>query len=124
MASEKPNPCAVDARMDATPRQDLETLLRDGQPDWHHYSYMFPVTHQASTYGIECAFNCPHYRKRGGKQTYARGDCPVADDLYDRMIAIDLNQYLTARDCQRIANGITKVLDAYCTPDPKGARWF
>ena len=97
---------------------------RDGQPDWHHYSYMFPGTHQASTYGIECAFNCPHYRKRGGKQTYARGDCPVADDLYDRMIAIDLNQYLTARDCQRIANGINKVLDVYCTPDPKGARWL
>jgi len=48
----------------------------------------------------------------------------VADDLFDRVISIPLEQWLTPRDCRNIANGINKVLSAYCTPDPKAARWI
>ncbi len=114
--------------------QIVEALMAEGvnagirgknaKPDWHHYSYMFPILLQASAYGAECIFNCPHYLEQGGRASYERGDCPVADDLYDRMITIGLNQWLTARDCQRIATGINKVLDAYCTRNPKGTPWF
>ena len=94
------------------------------KPDWHQYSYMYPVLLRASAYGEECVFTCPHYIEQGGQVSYARGDCPVADDLFDRMVSIGLNQWLTARDCQNIAKGITKVLDAYCTRDPNGVPWF
>lgn len=93
-------------------------------PDWHVYSYMYPIVLQTSAYGRECVFDCPKYAEQGGKIAYQRGDCPVADDLFDRMITISLRRGYTAGDCARIAAGITKVLDAYCTPDPKGTPWF
>jgi len=93
------------------------------KPDWHVYSCMFPITLQTSAYGRECVFECAKYLEQGGKISYARGDCPVADDLFDRMITIPVSRFLTARDCERVAMGINKVLDAYCTPNPKGAPW-
>jgi hypothetical protein len=40
----------------------------------------------------------------------------VAEDLFDRMISINLNQWYTAKDCRNIAKAINKVLAAYCTP--------
>ena len=97
---------------------------RNAKPDWHVYSNMFPVTLQTSAYGRECVFGCPHYLKAGGQVRYARGDCPVADDLFDRMISISTSQWFAASDCRNIAVGITKVLDAYCTRDSAGAPWF
>ncbi|HEO70757.1 MAG TPA: DegT/DnrJ/EryC1/StrS family aminotransferase [Candidatus Hydrogenedentes bacterium] len=97
---------------------------RHGPPDWHIYSYMYPIILQKSGYGRECVFDCPHYTRRGGKVAYARGDCPVADELFDRVVIIGLNRAFTAGDCRRIAKGITKVLDAYCTRDPKARPWF
>ena len=63
-------------------------------------------------------------RDRGGNISYARGDCPVADDLYDRVVSIALNQWYTARDCRNIAKGINKVLSAFCTPDPNATAWL
>ena len=97
---------------------------RSTTPDWHVYSYMFPVTLQSGPHGPECVYTCKHYADKGGRISYARGDCPVADDLFDRVINVGLNQWLTPRDCRNIANGIGKVLSAYCTEDPKAARWI
>ena len=97
---------------------------RSDRPDWHIYSYMFPITLQAGPHGPECVYTCKHYTKSGGKISYARGDCPVADDLFDLAIDVGLNQWLTPRDCRHIANGINKVLSAYCTQDPKAAKWI
>jgi hypothetical protein len=48
----------------------------------------------------------------------------VADDLFDRMISVGLNQWLTARDCRNIATGINKALAAYCTEDPRARTWM
>jgi len=64
-----------------------------GGPDWHVYSYMFPIT-----------------RKHGIK----RGDCPVADDLFDRAISIGINQWYTAADCRELADRINTVLSKCC----------
>ena len=47
----------------------------------------------------------------------------VADDLFDRVISVGLNQWYTARDCRNIARGVNKVLSAYCTEDPKARAW-
>ena len=95
----------------------------DGGPDWHIYSYMFPVTLRGGPTKDNCPFGCPLYRRRGGAVRYARGDCPLADDLFDRSIALSLNQWYTAADCRHIADGINKVLDAYCTADPRAVPW-
>jgi len=93
-------------------------------PDWHIYSYMYPLMTRSGSDNPNCGFDC-HQRLTGGKRkTYRRGDCPVADDLFDRVVTVGLNQWYTAADCRNIANGINKVLSAYCTEDPKAARWL
>ena len=97
---------------------------RNAAPDWHIYSYMYPITLQSGPHGPECVYTCPRYTEKGGHVTYARGDCPVADDLYDRVINIGLNQWYTPRDCRNVAGGINKVLSAYCTEDSKAAQWL
>ena len=74
-----------------------------GQPDWHIYSHMYPLTL---------------------KHGYERGLCPVADDLYDRMITIGLNQWYTAADRREIAGRINRVLEAHCTPDRDAPAWY
>ena len=42
--------------------------------------------------------------------------CPVACDLFDRCMIIHLNQWWSPADCAAVAEGINKVLAAYCTP--------
>jgi dTDP-4-amino-4,6-dideoxygalactose transaminase len=91
-----------------------------GSPDWHQYSWMYPITEKCGHTEVDCPWECPVYRERGGSIEYARGDCPVADDLYDRAITISLNQWYSARDCRNIATAINKVLGAYCTEDGSG----
>ena len=92
--------------------------LRDegAPPDWHLSAYMFPITLKSGGPESGCPFDCPRYLERGGAPQYQRGDCPVAEDLFDRMISINLNQWYTARDCRNLARAINKVLGAYCTP--------
>ncbi|HOX40108.1 MAG TPA: DegT/DnrJ/EryC1/StrS family aminotransferase [Candidatus Brocadiia bacterium] len=97
---------------------------KTARPDWHVYSYMFPVTGKRGPTEANCPFECPIYRERGGKVSYARGDCPVADDLFDRVITVSLNQWFSPRDCRNIADGINKVLSAYCAESPDGKAWM
>lgn len=93
-------------------------------PDWHVYHHMFPVTTLNGPTEEDCPYQCPLYLEAGGRAEYARGDCPVADDLFDRVISVGLNQWYTARDCRNIARGINKVLAAYCTEDEKATPWL
>jgi len=95
----------------------------DAPPDWHVYSHMYGITLQTGPTADNCPFRCPLYSQRGGAIEYARGDCPTADDLYERMVQINLNQWYTARDCRNIARGINKVLSEYCTEDPAARAW-
>jgi len=94
-------------------------------PDWHIYHYMFPLVLQQGAPGQDnCPFGCERYLQAGGKVEYKKGQCPVADDLFDRMISVGLNQWYSASDCKHIAGAINKVLGAYCTPDAKGRKWL
>ena len=92
-------------------------------PDWHIYHDMFPLVLKQGAPLDDCPFGCPRYTQAGGHIEYKRGQCPVADDLFDRMISVGLNQWYSAADCQQIAGAINKVLGAYCTEDKKGAKW-
>ncbi len=95
-----------------------------GAPDWHQYSFMFPITLKTGPTEVACPWQCPVYEKAGGKVDYARGDCPVADDLFDRVVTVPLNQWYTAADCRHVADGINKVLSAYCTRSADAAPWM
>ena len=74
--------------------------------------------------GPECVYTCKHYTDKGGSIRYAKGDCPVADNLYDRCISIALNQWYTAEDCRGIADTINRVLTTHCTPDAEATAWL
>ena len=95
----------------------------DAGPDWHVYHHMFPIVLQSGATRDDCPFTCPIYREKGGHIEYSKGDCPVADDLFDRVVSIRLDQYYTGADCRNLAHGINKVLSAYCTEDPKATGW-
>jgi len=94
-----------------------------GAPDWHVYHSMFPITTKTGATSEGCPYTCPLYTENGGAVEYGRGDCPVADDLFDRNISVGLNQWFTAQDCRNIAKGINKVLSAYCTEDAQAKPW-
>ncbi len=96
----------------------------DATPDWHHYSWMYPILGKTGSTDANCPWGCPIYRDAGGAVEYARGDCPVADDLFDRAVAIPLNQWYSATDCRNIAKAVNKVLSAYCTEDPAASQWL
>lgn len=106
--------------------EGVQAALRGNSknPDWHQYSFMFPITLQATATEDGCPFQCPIYLDAGGKARTARGDCPVADDLFDRVVIISLNQWYSAADCRNIANGINKVLGAYCTESDDATPWL
>jgi 8-amino-3,8-dideoxy-alpha-D-manno-octulosonate transaminase len=97
---------------------------RGAPPDWHVYSGMFPIMLQCGATEENCPFECPLYHERGGHVEYAKGDCPVADDLFDRNVSVRLDQWYTETDCQNAANGINKVLSTFCTEDPDAVRWL
>lgn len=97
---------------------------KNAAPDWHVYHDMFAIMQQVGATADDCPFKCPLYLENGGARNYAYGDCPAADDLFDRVITIGLNQWYNAADCRNIAKGINKVLSAYCTPDPTAKPWL
>jgi 8-amino-3,8-dideoxy-alpha-D-manno-octulosonate transaminase len=96
----------------------------DAPPDWHVYSHNFAIMLQADAQRSGCSFHCPIYREKGGSVEYHRGDCPVADDLFDRNIMIWLDPGYAEADCEAIAAGMNKVFSAYCTEDTQGRKWI
>ncbi|MFN8442925.1 MAG: DegT/DnrJ/EryC1/StrS family aminotransferase [Caldilineaceae bacterium] len=94
------------------------------KPDWHVYADMFPITLKTGTIAADQPFDQPIYQQRGGHASYAKGQCPVADDLFLRNISIPLNQWYSEQDCDAIAAGINKVLTAYCTADAQAIPWL
>ncbi|MBN1911326.1 MAG: aminotransferase class V-fold PLP-dependent enzyme [Pirellulales bacterium] len=97
---------------------------KDAPPDWHVYKDMFAVMLQTDPAESGCPFSCPAYHEKGGRIEYNQGDCPVADDLFDRNIQIWLDSGYDEEDCRNIAAGINKVLSAYCMEDENGRQWI
>ena len=105
--------------------EDLPAGMRGGNasPDWHIYHSMFPITLKTGATLGDSTWGGPVYAERGGSVEYARGDCPVADDLFDRMVNIRLNQWYTEDDCAIIAEAINRVLAAHCAEDASAKPW-
>ena len=87
-------------------------------------AYMFPITTKRGTTSDNCPFECPLYRQQGGEVTYKKGDCPVAEDLFERMVSLRLNQWYTPEDCELVAGVLNSVLARFCTPATDAAPWI
>jgi 8-amino-3,8-dideoxy-alpha-D-manno-octulosonate transaminase len=103
---------------------EASTRAPDAGPDWHLAPDMFIVTDQRGPTAVNCPFTCPVYRQRGGVVSYKRGDWPVAEDLFDRMVSVPLNQWYTPEDCQVVADTLNMVFARHCTPDSAAPRWL
>lgn len=97
-------------------REQLTTALRaegvpagsrgpNSGPDWHLCQDMYPLIH---TFGAVTRYD----------------QCPVSTDLYHREIQISINQWWNERDCDTVAAGINKVLNAYCTASADALPWL
>lgn len=74
-------------------------------PDWHLCQDMYPLI---NTFGAVTRYD----------------QCPVSADLYQREIRISINQWWSERDCDNVAAGINKVLNAYCTASEDALPWL
>ena len=102
---------------------NCNTRGKNAGPDWHLYSHMYPVTLQRSPIGKECVYECPYYTARGGRVSYSK-NCPIADDLFNRVVNINLNQWFSPQDCRHLADAINTVLGKLCTRDDTARGWF
>jgi 8-amino-3,8-dideoxy-alpha-D-manno-octulosonate transaminase len=98
------------------------TRGRNAGPDWHLARDMYPVLTKSLVAGDNCAITCPVYKQRGGKVNYDNVNCPVSEDLFERMVTVNLNQWYSVGDCRNVAAGINKVLSAYCAKGD-GPAW-
>ena len=95
-----------------------------GRPDWHQSRDMFPVTLKTPMAAGCSPFTDPRYLAKGGQVDYRPGDCPVAEDLYNREVRIGLDQWWTPEDCDDVAAAVNKVLSAYCAENKKAPKWL
>ena len=51
----------------------------------------------------------PYYKELG----YKKGECPVAEELYKRMITIPLFPSMTDEDVKSVIHGVKKVINYY-----------
>jgi hypothetical protein len=54
-------------------------------------------------------------RDTGTDRVYRRGDCPVAEDAFDRWITMHVYEHYTEQDIEEIAFGIGKVAYHFAT---------
>jgi len=94
-----------------------------GSHDWHAYWMMYPLVLKGSATPGGSPWDHPLYQERGGKIEYQRGDCPVADDLFDRMISVSLNQWYSEDDCAELAGNLNAALSAHCKEDATATAW-
>jgi 8-amino-3,8-dideoxy-alpha-D-manno-octulosonate transaminase len=92
-------------------------------PNWHIYADMFPLTLKTGTMANDHPFALSANGQKGKEVDYSRGLCPVADDLFERMVSIWLNQWYTPSDCEHIASGLNKVFSAYCSQHTHAPAW-
>lgn len=79
--------------------------------DWHIYAYWQHITEKKSATPDGFPWTHP---KNAAAPDYAPDMCPRTLDLLDRAVFVGVNQWWTEGDCDCIAHGINKVLEAYC----------
>jgi 8-amino-3,8-dideoxy-alpha-D-manno-octulosonate transaminase len=85
------------------------SMFDEGIPDWHvafHWKHIIAKTMPTE---IGCPFRCPLY---DGDPKYSEDMAPRTLDLLGRSVHVNVSPLLSDADCDQIAEGIVKVLDA------------
>jgi len=85
------------------------TMYDQGFPDRHIYTNWIEVLTKSPDVQRGCPFTCPFYK---GKVEYSRDMCPQTLGYLGRAIHINISPLLSDEDCDAIAKGINKVLNA------------
>ena len=90
-----------------TAKEFAAALSAEGVPNEAHLItggrpvYLYDIFHKRSAF--------PGSTMPFGDRLYRRGDCPVAEDAFNRWITMNLYEHYTDRDIEEIAFGIGKV---------------
>jgi dTDP-4-amino-4,6-dideoxygalactose transaminase len=91
---------------------------RERGMDWHCATDMLPVILKQGHAPGGSVFEDPRYLSRAGRApTYGRGTLPISEDLWTRGVYFWVDQWWTEAECDAVAAGISKVLNAYCSQD-------
>jgi len=77
-----------------------------GKPDWHVYTYWYPLLQKRTLTKEGCPFTCPYYK---GKIEYGDDMCQNTLDLLSKTVHMDVSPLLTQEDVDSIIEGIHKV---------------
>ena len=74
-----------------------------GKPDWHVYTYWYPLLQKRTFTKEGCPFTCPYYK---GTVEYSEDMCPKTLDLLSRTVHMDVSPLLTEEDIESIIEGV------------------
>jgi len=77
-----------------------------GKPDWHVYTYWYPLLQKRTFTEEGCPFTCPYYK---GKIEYSEDMCPKTLNLLGRTVHMDVSPLLTEDDVDSVIEGVHKV---------------
>jgi len=85
------------------------SMFNEGVPDWHVAFHWKHIIDQNMPTEVGCPYKCPLYQ---GEVRYSEDQWPRSLDLLSRSVHVDVSPLLTDDDCDQVAEGIEKVLDA------------
>ena len=80
-------------------------------PDWSIYAHWQHMIDRRTPTPEGCPYTCPH--REAPPPEYSKDMCPRTIDLVSRAVHINVPPQLTDDDCDAIAEGIRKVVEAY-----------
>jgi 8-amino-3,8-dideoxy-alpha-D-manno-octulosonate transaminase len=108
-----PDPAMAAATTAALNAEGIGAHSRGGKGarDWHIYAYWQHIMEKKSA--TPAGFPWTAEQNAASQAQYAPDMCPRTLDLLERAVFIAVNQWWTESDCDRVAAGINKVLNAY-----------
>ena len=104
---------------------EVPTVLPDRESGWHLYVIRFRLDRltvdratlfaalRAENIGVNVHYVPVHWHPYYQRLGYARGDCPVAESSYERMVTLPLWAGMTDKDVSDVIRAVEKVCEAY-----------
>jgi dTDP-4-amino-4,6-dideoxygalactose transaminase len=73
------------------------------EPDWHVYTYWYPLIQKRTFTNEGCPFTCPYYKTN---IEYSEDMCPKTLNILSRTVHLDVSPLLTEEDIDSIIEGI------------------
>jgi perosamine synthetase len=105
-------------QLGCTPREFSDTLKAEGIPNEAHLITGGRPVYLYDVFRNRSAFPGSHYPFDQSDRTYRAGDCPIAEEAFNRWITLNIYEYYTDTDIEEIANGIGKVAYHFAARKP------